>query len=650
MLDLILYKRKEVKTGSIRKISLLILSSLVSNILYAPASQAQTNQTKATQTVDSKAQNQNKNEKKSTPAKDQSLEEEMNAPLKGLTGQLDERTDDRTGLPRETPTVKKGISTAGRKDDYDVINTQAKKFRKRFLKGEAIELRLPMPDQLIPLGKRLPPIRLEASFTRPVSLKDVVNYAIDNNLDIRISRAEKDSQKYLAVGAFGRFLPDIDMSYRWEHLQGARLVGGVIPVTFNTPNINTSAGFTMFGFRGGSVLYGALQSLHNYKASKQLVRGTINDVLLSVTSNYYSMVRNEALLEIQTRAVEVSQAQVDLNTQLENAGTGTKFQVLQSETQLARDQQNLIGQQVELRNSAIDLATVLNLNAAVNLLSVEDQVRKIRLVSEDAGINRLIDIAVRNRPELKRFEQLRIAAKRNIQVQAAPLYPKFSFFGSVSGSGATLSRAFTYSDPQFQPVAVAGAPLPGPIIGENGLPTFPADGASLGFGAPANAGTTIFPAGQVLIPSQRVLRQIRKSFTLGFQFDWNFASLGVPDFANVASAKALARKAMLQSNQALINVLKEVRQSYLASETAERQIEVATKEVISSAEQLRLSRVRLANGVGTNIDVINAQRDFTQALVNKADAIVAFNIAQAQLLRDIGVIDRDTLTSGRLVR
>lgn len=60
--------------------------------------------------------------------------------------------------------------------------------------------------------------------------------------------------------------------------------------------------------------------------------------------------------------------------------------------------------------------------------------------------------------------------------------------------------------------------------------------------------------------------------------------------------------------------------------------------------------MRLTNGVGTNIDVINAQRDFTQALVRKAQAIVAFNIQQAQLLRDIGVISYDTITSGRLAR
>src|SRR5262249_308052 len=106
---------------------------------------------------------------------------------------------------------------------------------------------------------------------------------------------------------------------------------------------------------------------------------------------------------------------------------------------------------------------------------------------------------------------------------------------------------------------------------------------------------------------------------------------------------------LLKSNQTLINVLQEVRDAYLTSQTAERQIEVATKGVLSAAEELRLARVRLANGVGTNIDVINAQRDFTQALVTKADAIVVFNIGQAQLLRNMGLISVDNLSSGRLV-
>ncbi|HNG76441.1 MAG TPA: TolC family protein [Candidatus Obscuribacter sp.] len=531
-----------------------------------------------------------------------------------------------------------GLVPSKRKEDYEVINTQAESFRQRFLQGEAIELRLPLGGELMPLSASLPPIRLEASYTQPVSLKEAVLYCLDNNLDIRIQREAMTQNKWLSVGAFGKFLPDALMQYRSLYQAGTSLIGGAIPITFANPFVSVSAGYRFYGFRGGSVMFGSLASLHNFRASREQYKATINDTLLSITRAYYELVRNQALLQIQTRAVDVSKAQVSLNRQLEKAGTGTRFQVLQSETQLARDEQGLLTQEVGLRRAAINLATALNLNATVNLLSVESEVRKVRLVDPSLDINRLINIAILNRPELKQFEELRIAAKRNIQVQAAPLYPQFQFFGSYAGNGQTLGTSYTTTAPSYTAVPLAQNAAPQSIltnIQNTGLVT---------------TASTVVPAGMVYNPGTVINRRVRESYQIGVQVDWNYLSLGVPDLANVQAARAQARQASLRVNKTIMDVYQQVRDSYLQSQTAERQIEVATKEVLSSAEELRLARVRLANGVGTNIDVINAQRDFTQALVRKADAIIQFNILQAQLLRDVGIISADTLTSGRLAK
>lgn len=547
-----------------------------------------------------------------------------------------------TGLPPASqglPVDASGLSPRERKDDYDVINTQAENFRRRFLQGEAIELRLPMGDQLMPLGSKLPPIRLEATYTQPISLREVVSYCLDNNLAIRIQGEQVESNKWLTIAQVGRYLPNALLLYRSQYQAGTSLVGGVIPVKFGNPFVNISAGFQYFGFQGGAVTFNMLSNLHQYRAAKQGYRASINDALNQVSQNYYNLVRNQALLQIQTRAVDVSKAQVELNRQLERAGTGTRFQVLQSQTQLARDQQNLLTQEVGLRNSAIDLATNLNLNATVNLLSVESEVRKVRLIDPSVDINGLINIAFQNRPELKQFKEQWIAAKRQIQLQVASLYPQFQFFGNFAGNGQTLTRQYAYSAPSTTAVQVAGAPT---------LTQFTTSGSSST--TPRVATGEVYNAGYVYNPPQLVNRQVRKSYQIGMEVDWNFLNMGIPQAANAASAKALARQASLRINQQIMAVLQQVRESYLNSQTAERQIEVATKAVLSSAEELRLARVRLANGVGTNIDVINAQRDFTQALVDKADAIIQFNIQQVQLLRDIGVISYDTLTSGRLVK
>ncbi len=496
--------------------------------------------------------------------------------------------------------------------------------------AEESELKLPTSAQLMPLAKGMPTIRLEAVYNQPVTLKDVVNFASLHNLAIGISQEQMKSQKWLLIGALGRFLPHSELSFRDQFQAGSTLIGGIIPSSFANPFVTATAGFRYFGFQGGAVVFGALQQKHNYLASKASLGATINDTLNTVAKQYYDLVRAQAFLEIRVRAVETSRAQLILNQQLERAGTGTYFNVLQQDTQLALDEQQLLTQEVAFRQSAINLANSLNLDLGTNLMSVDSKVRKVRIIDPKLDINGLLRIAVKYRPELKQYEQLRLAARRQIQVSAAPLYPKFQFFGSYSGNGATLGPGYRVASGQQSVV-------PGSLNQFDQVPS------------PTLTGTTNYPVIGQFTPAQIAKRQMRKSYVIGFQVDWGYFNLGVPDVANVQSSKHIARQAMLQANQQFMNVLAQVRGSYLNSLVAEKQIDVATRAVASSSEQLRLARVRLANGVGTNIDVLQAQTVWTQSLINRADAILTFNQAQVQLLRDIGVISVETLNSGRLV-
>ena len=139
-----------------------------------------------------------------------------------------------------------GLKGDQRKDDYDVINTQAENFRRRFLQGEAIELKLPMGDQLMPLGSKLPPIRLEASYTQPISLREVVSYCLDNNLAIRIQGEQVMSNKWLTAAQLARYLPNALMLYRSQYQSGTTLVGGIIPVKFGNPFVNVLRRLSIF--------------------------------------------------------------------------------------------------------------------------------------------------------------------------------------------------------------------------------------------------------------------------------------------------------------------------------------------------------------------------------------------------------------------
>ncbi|MCC7526882.1 MAG: TolC family protein [Candidatus Melainabacteria bacterium] len=500
-----------------------------------------------------------------------------------------------TSLEDLYPTANPQAPFAGESADPKLTGPDLEKAREVTLEP------IPM-SQLLPIGKKkLPAIRLEATYTDIISLKDCLNYALYNSLPIRISDAGYDSQKYLFVSALGQFLPDFTQTFRYQQVDSQR------PPLTNTYTDSTTVRFPVF--QGGGVFYNSLVNLNRTKAAKNSYKATINDTLLEVYRRYNELILNHVLLQIRVKSVELSRAQLALNEQLKEAGVGTNFAIYQSRTQLALDKQALLQQEVNVRLSAIQLAVAMNSNISSNIYPDELRAVEARLVDQDWAINQLVAVAAKRRPELKQFEELRIAARRQVQVAASPLYPTFQFFASkthstVSSNGGTGNNS-----------GLSGSTV---II--------PTGGGGGGIGISGNGG---------------------RSFSGGFDLSWNLDGFGVVDAGRTLSAKALARQAMLQSNQQLLTVLQEIHGSYLNMLTASEQVDVAGEAVFSSSEQLRLANLRLRYGQGINLELIQAQRDYINSLTSQAQAIIAYNISQAQLLRDTGMISVGALTATR---
>jgi len=353
-------------------------------------------------------------------------------------------------------------------------------------------------------------------------------------------------------------------------------------------------------YQGGRVLYGSMASYYRQKAAKNLYSASVNDALLDAYRSYFTLLLNQTLLQIRVKSVELSREQLRLNEQLQAAGIGTNFAVYQSRSQLALDKQALLQQQVLVRQSALQLARVMNTSMVINFVPQESMVRELRLIDPGLEIETLLTSTLKLRPELKQFENLRMAANRNVQVAQAPLYPTFQFFTSVTDTARS-----------------------GGGTGNNATVIIPSGGGGGGIGI---SGTGL------------------RSVSAGFDLSWSIPNVGLPDLGNTLSARALSRQALLQSNQTYLNVLYEVRASYLNMLTAKEQVKVAAEAVVSASEQLRLANLRVRYGQGINLELIQAQQVYVTALTNHVQAIINYNIAQAQLLRDTGQISLATLT------
>lgn len=461
----------------------------------------------------------------------------------------------------------------------------------------------PALQALITIDRELDPFTLDSKTADQLDLKRALQIAINNNLDIAISKSEEQTEKWNYYSSLGNFLPNVGTSYRefWTHGQiglpksasnlfnsfgnanGLAAGRRMDNVDIDGPFVISNAFFQYYGYRGGRILFGALQAKHTYRAAKAGRQVSFNDALLAAATNYYNLVLSQALLQIRVKAVQTSEEQLRVNTDKREFGLATELDVLQSKTQLSRDRQDLIDQQIARRTAAIKLADTLNVDMGADLSPSESWIKRVRLIDPKVKVENLISLAISNRPELKQFEEQRLAAKRNIVVASAPLQPTFAFNGNVFGIGPGLTK-------------------------------------------------------------QEAL------FTLGIDARWALSGLGTVDATKIKAAKLQARTAQLQANKELVTILDQVRSSYLQCLDTDKKIDETTNEVESSHEQLRLAQLRFANGLGTNLDIITAQRDYTQALINKAEAIIDFNNAQVQLVHDVGLTSVDTLTTAQSVR
>lgn len=81
----------------------------------------------------------------------------------------------------------------------------------------------------------------------------------------------------------------------------------------------------------------------------------------------------------------------------------------------------------------------------------------------------------------------------------------------------------------------------------------------------------------------------------------------------------------------------EVEQSFINLRSAIQNIETTSSEVLSSRESLRLSQLRVQAGVSTQREVVDNQRDLTNAEISYARAIREYNTSLAQLQRRTGL-------------
>ena len=131
------------------------------------------------------------------------------------------------------------------------------------------------------------------------------------------------------------------------------------------------------------------------------------------------------------------------------------------------------------------------------------------------------------------------------------------------------------------------------------------------------------------------------SWMAGLTANWNIFDNQVTS-AQVNQKKADFRRAEAELKDKLGDVKLEVHEAYLNLRAAEENIKTTREALAKAEEDLRIEMVRYTAGVGTNLEVMDAQNKLVSAKGNYISALYSYNTSKASLDKAMGIpVDLD---------
>jgi outer membrane protein len=432
---------------------------------------------------------------------------------------------------------------------------------------------------VVALGSVLPGLRAVPNPEQPVpdklDLKNALVFALENNFAIRQARERIRQQEGVAIQVKARQIPNV--SSVASYTGNARQISSYAPPD-NDRAWSISLQARQVLYAGGGVMASVKSAQLVREAAVLELQGIINQQLLAVRTQFYTVLLAKELIRVQDENVRLLAEQLkDAKSRFE-AGTTSNFEVLRAEVSLANGQPPLIQARNDYRIAIEQLRQLLGFvtSAGADVAKVPEF-----LGSLEAGqpvsyqLTDALAAARAGRPELQRLSRLESAGEENVKVSRSSYLPEVDAVGSYSWMRGTTSAGW----------------------GDR-----------------------------------------RDGWTAGLQAQWNIFD-GRATAGRVVQARSQVEQARLALAEATLAIDVQVRQAYSSLMQAWELVQASGRTVEQAQEALRLANVRYGAGTATQLDVLTSQVALTQAKLNQLQAFYGYNVALAVMREAIGQAD-----------
>jgi outer membrane protein TolC len=346
-----------------------------------------------------------------------------------------------------------------------------------------------------------------------------------------------------------------------------------IPLTFNNSFI-AGASLRQLVFDGGKWWNNISGAQLGLSATRASVDEQRLQTIYLVEQRFYELVRAQRQLRVLADAATRSRDQAGNVQRLFEGGRSTQADVYQARANRDNDEIVRLGQERVVELARADLALAIGVDPSEPLNVVEPP----RLFDDPAqppAAHEAVQRALANRPSLKAFALQAEAQRKFASAARGDYWPTVTLDGSYSRNARDLQ---TFDDP--------------------------------------NLGLSSQLTGSV-------------------NLSWNLFA-GFATDANVRKAEVLVRLSENDLQNGRRNVAADVEKAIAQLATARTQVHVAVQAVETAREGLRLAKTRQIVGVGTELEVRDAELKLTQSELAHVGALVDGREAEAALRRAQG--------------
>lgn len=274
------------------------------------------------------------------------------------------------------------------------------------------------------------------------SLEDCINYAWKNNITIKSTALNAESQEINYEKSKNQRLPDLSayastpLNYGLAANEKGVKTGGAFSTSVSA---GISSSVTLFsGFQIKNTI--AAQS-YSWQASLEDLKKAKESMAVSIASAYLQVLYNKELQQIAVEQVGLSQLLVDRSITMATYGKIPEGQVYEVKAQLSNDQLNSIESQSTLSMSLLDLSQLLDLKEWSNFDIVTPTIDGNNLNSSVQSAEEIFNIAVGTKSTIKAAEYRLKSSEKNLEVSKGAYYPRVSLSASYSNGYYPSSRS-----------------------------------------------------------------------------------------------------------------------------------------------------------------------------------------------------------------